>query len=305
MAQYILARSVQSLLLMAGALVLVFFMVRLTGDPVSLMLPKEASLEQRAAFRAEMGLDRPLWAQFTDYLGGVLRGDLGQSLRTQQPSLGLILERLPATLELAFAALLFAVALAVPLGLAAGLYPGGWPDRALEVIAFSGQVVPSFVFAMLLIMLFAVQLGWLPSFGRDTLASLVLPAVALGFGGMSQLLRLTRSVVAEVRRSDYLRTAKSKGLPAFSVAWRHALPNVAIPLLSVAGVQFTYLLGGSVYIETIFAWPGLGSLLNTAIQDSDFPLIQAITLFIAFFAIAVQLLTDLLYGLADPRVKLA
>jgi len=305
MAQYILARSAQSLLLMAGALVLVFFMVRLTGDPVSLMLPKEASLEQRAAFRAEMGLDRPLWAQFTDYLGGVLRGDLGQSLRTQQPSLGLILERLPATLELAFAALLFAVALAVPLGLAAGLYPGGWPDRALEVIAFSGQVVPSFVFAMLLIMLFAVQLGWLPSFGRDTLASLVLPAVALGFGGMSQLLRLTRSVVAEVRRSDYLRTAKSKGLPAFSVAWRHALPNVAIPLLSVAGVQFTYLLGGSVYIETIFAWPGLGSLLNTAIQDSDFPLIQAITLFIAFFAIAVQLLTDLLYGLADPRVKLA
>lgn len=305
MAQYILARSAQSLLLMAGALVLVFFMVRLTGDPVSLMLPKEASLEQRAAFRAEMGLDRPLWAQFTDYLGGVLRGDLGQSLRTQQPSLGLILERLPATLELAFAALLFAVALAVPLGLAAGLYPGGWPDRALEVIAFSGQVVPSFVFAMLLIMLFAVQLGWLPSFGRDTLASLVLPAVALGFGGTSQLLRLTRSVVAEVRRSDYLRTAKSKGLPAFSVAWRHALPNVAIPLLSVAGVQFTYLLGGSVYIETIFAWPGLGSLLNTAIQDSDFPLIQAITLFIAFFAIAVQLLTDLLYGLADPRVKLA
>ena len=150
----------------------------------------------------------------------------------------------------------------------------------------------------------SVWLGWLPSFGRDSLASLVLPAVALGFGGLSQLLRLTRAAVLEVRSADYIRTARAKGLTATTVAARHVLPNVAIPLLSVLGVQFTYLLGGSVYIESIFAWPGLGSLLNTAIQDSDFPLIQAITLFVAFFAIAVQLATDLLYGWLDPRVQL-
>ncbi|GIW31788.1 MAG: peptide ABC transporter permease [Meiothermus sp.] len=304
MFRYLVKRTAQSLFLLVGASVLVFFLVRLSGDPVSLMLPKEASAEQRAAFRAEMGLDRPLLVQFGDYLGGVVRGDLGKSLRNQRANLELILERLPATLELALAALFFALLVAVPLGLVAGLYPSSPAGRLADWVAFSGQTIPSFVLAMLLILLFAVQLGWLPSFGRDTPASLILPAIALGFGGMGQLLRLTRAAAHEARRADYIRTARSKGLGEHRVAIKHVLPNVTIPLLSVAGVQFTYLLGGSVYIETIFAWPGLGSLLNTAIQDADFPLVQAITLFIAFFAVAVQMLTDVLYGLVDPRVRL-
>jgi peptide/nickel transport system permease protein len=304
MIHYLVFRLAQSLMLMLGALFLVFFMVRLTGDPVALMLPKEAGPEQRAAFRTEMGLDGPLWEQFYNYLASLVRGDLGLSLSTRQPNLELIWQRLPATLELALAALLLVLVMAVPLGLIAGFRPATLVDRLVQWLAFSGQVVPSFLLAMLLILLFAVELGWLPSFGRDNPASLILPALALGLAGFSQLVRLVRASVLEVRGSDFVRTAKGKGLNEFWIATKHVLPNVTIPLVSVLGIQFTYLLGGSIYIETIFAWPGLGSLLNTAIQDADFPLVQAITLFLAFFAITVQLLGDLLYAWLDPRVKL-
>jgi peptide/nickel transport system permease protein len=251
-----------------------------------------------------MGLDGHLWEQFYNYLASLVRGDLGLSLSTRQPNLELIWQRLPATLELALAALLLVLVMAVPLGLIAGFRPATLVDRLVQWLAFSGQVVPSFLLAMLLILLFAVELGWLPSFGRDNPASLILPALALGLAGFSQLVRLVRASVLEVRGSDFVRTAKGKGLNEFWVATKHVLPNVTIPLVSVLGIQFTYLLGGSIYIETIFAWPGLGSLLNTAIQDADFPLVQAITLFLAFFAITVQLLGDLLYAWLDPRVKL-
>ncbi|MCX7740485.1 MAG: ABC transporter permease [Meiothermus sp.] len=298
-----MTRSLQSLLLLAGALVLVFFLVRLTGDPVALMLPKEADAAQREAFRQAMGLDQPLLVQFGRYFLGVLQGDLGRSLRSQQANLELILERLPATLELALGAFAFILLLALPLGLMAGMYPGSLLDRLALGLAFAGQVVPNFWLGMLLILWFAVGLGWLPSFGRDGPASLVLPAVALGFGGLGQMLRLTRTATLEARSADYLRTARAKGLGPLSLALRHLLPNLAIPLVSVAGLQLTYLLGGSVYIETIFAWPGLGGLLNTAIQDADFPLVQAITLFIACFAIGLQLISDLLYAWLDPRIQ--
>jgi ABC-type dipeptide/oligopeptide/nickel transport system permease component len=303
MTRYIAVRSLQSLALLIGALCIVFFMVRLTGDPVALMLPKEATNETRNEFRTAMGLDRPMPVQFVDYLTRVARGDLGQSLSQRLPNLELIAQRLPATLELAFASLALALMLAVPLGLMAGLKPGSVMDALAQTVAFTGQVIPGFWLAMILILIFAVQLRWLPSFGRDSLASLVLPSVALGFSSFGQLLRLTRSSVLEVRGADFVRTAKAKGLVPWLIAARHVLPNVLIPLLSVAGIQFTYLLGGSVYIETIFAWPGLGSLLSSAIQDSDFPLVQAITILISVFAIGVQLLTDTLYALVDPRVQ--
>ncbi|RDI95984.1 ABC transporter permease [Meiothermus sp. QL-1] len=303
MLRYLVSRGLQALLLMAGALVLVFFLVRLTGDPLALMLPKEADAEQRAAFRAAMGLDQPLWLQFAQYLRGVLEGDLGHSLRNQRPNLELILERLPATLELALAAFAFILLVALPLGLLAGLNPGGLLDRLALGLAFAAQVVPSFWLAMLLILWFAVELGWFPSFGRDSPLSLVLPAVALGFSGLGQMLRLVRTAALEARRADYLRTARAKGLSPARITWHHLLPNLAIPIVSVASLQLTYLLGGSIYIETIFAWPGLGSLLNTAIQDADFPLVQAITLFIAFFVILLQLLADLAYAWLDPRIQ--
>ena len=288
---------------MLGVLMLVFFMVRLTGDPVSLILPVNAPIEQRQAFREAMGLDRPLAVQFSDFMLGALRGDLGESLRLRQPNLGVILERLPATVELAFAALLFAMLVAVPLGLAAGMNPGSWVDRLARTVGLAGQSIPNYWLGMLMIVFFAVQLRWLPSFGRDSLASLVMPAIALGFAGMGQLVRLTRSAVLEVRSSDFIRTARSKGLRRSLVSAKHVLPNVAIPIISVLGIQFTYLLGGSVYIEVVFARPGLGSLLESAIRDSDFPLVQAITIFISLFAISIHLFTDLLYGAIDPRLR--
>lgn len=304
MLRFAVRRVLESVLLMLGVLVLVFFLVRLTGDPVSLIIPMDAPPEQREAFREVLGLNEPLAAQFWGFVSGAVRGDLGTSLRRRgDANLDIILERLPATVQLALAALAFAVAVAVPLGLAAGMRPGSAIDRVARGVGLAGQTIPSFWLGMLFILLFAVTLRWLPSFGRDGLASLVLPAIALGFAGMGQLVRLTRSAVLDVRRADYVRTAHAKGMTALRVSLRHVLPNVAIPIVSVLGIQFTYLLGGSVYIEVVFAWPGLGSLLENAIRDADFPLVQAITVFISLFAISIHLLTDLAYGALDPRLR--
>ena len=236
---------------------------------------------------------------------GVARGDFGDSLRQRRPTLEIVAERLPATFELALAALAFAVLASVPLGLAGGMRPGTWVDALARGVGLAGQTVPNFWLGMLFIVWFAVGLGWFPAFGRDGFDSIVLPAVALGFAGMGQLVRLTRSAVLEVRRSDFVRTAQAKGVAGARVSLKHVLPNVAIPIVSVLGIQFTYLLGGSVYIEVVFAWPGLGTLLETAIRDTDFPLVQAITIFLSFFAISIHLLTDLLYGLIDPRLRAA
>ncbi len=302
---YVVKRVLESVALLLGVLILVFFMVRLTGNPVALMLPQDATLEQRDAFATAMGLDRPVPVQFAEYMWGAVQGDLGDSLRRRQPNLEIIVERLPATVELAGAALLFAMVVAIPIGLAGGMRPGSWIDSVARGIGLAGQTIPNFWLGMLLIVFFAVELRWLPAFGRDGFSSIVLPAIALGFAGMGQLARLTRSAVLEVRKSDYLRTALAKGVPARTVSLKHVLPNVAIPIVSVIGIQFTYLLGGSVYIEVVFAWPGLGTLLETAIRDTDFPLVQAITVFISMFAIVIHLATDLAYGAIDPRLRIS
>lgn len=304
MMRFLLFRFLQSFALLFGVLTLVFLMVRLTGDPVSLMVAREATQEQREAFRAAYGLDRPVHEQYLDYMGGILQGDLGDSLRQRIPNMVLIGQRLPATFELALAALVLAVGVAVPLGVIAGMYPGTWIDALARLFGLIGQTLPSFWLAMILIIVFAVNLRMFPSFGRDSFASLILPTIALSLGAMGHLVRLTRSAVLEVRQEHYIRTARAKGLRSQWVAIRHIAPNAAIPLVSVIGIQFTYLLGGSVYIETIFSWPGLGSLLNNAISDNDFPLVQAITIFIALFAIAINFLTDILYGWLDPRIRL-
>jgi ABC-type dipeptide/oligopeptide/nickel transport system permease component len=300
---YFIQRIAQSALLLAGVLVLVFFLIRLTGDPVALMVPREASMEQVEAFRVAMGFDRPLLVQFTDFALGALRLDFGRSISLNRPAVSIILERLPATLQLSVASLLLAMALAIPLGVIGGSNPGSKADSFGRVFGLIGQVMPSFWLALILILVFAVNLRWLPSFGRDTALSLVLPAAALGIGAMSQLYRLTRAKVLEIRSDDYIRTARSKGLSAGMIASRHILPNAAISLISVISIQFTYLLGGSIYIETIFAWPGLGSLLDESIRARDFPLVQGITVFVASFAIILHLITDLAYGIMDPRIR--
>ena len=305
MLAFLLRRLLQSVALILGVLVLVFFAVRLTGDPVGLMVARNATPEQREAFRVAHGFDRPLAEQFLDYLGDTLRGDLGKSLRLHLPNLKLILQRLPATIELALAALLIALVVALPLGIISGFFPGTVLDLLARGIGLAGQTIPSFWLAMILILVFAVNARLLPSFGRDSLQHLILPAVALSVASTGQMVRLLRSAVLEITREDYIRTARSKGLTETVIALRHIAPNATIPLVSVIGVNFTYMLGGSVYIETIFAWPGLGTLLNDAIGDSDFPLVQAITIFIAIFAISINLLTDIAYDLLDPRARRA
>ncbi|MCY3945409.1 MAG: ABC transporter permease [Anaerolineaceae bacterium] len=296
-------RILQSIALILGVLVLVFFTVRLTGDPVGLMVARNATPEQREAFRVAHGFDRPLAEQFIGYLGNALGGDLGKSLRFHLPNAELIMQRLPATMELALAALLLSLVIAVPLGIISGVFPGSPLDLLARLIGLAGQTIPSFWLAMILILVFAVNLRLFPTFGRDSLEHLVLPAVALSVASMGQMVRLLRSAVLEVSRENYIRTARSKGLSEIVITLRHVTPNALIPLVSVVGVNFTYMLGGSVYIETIFAWPGLGTLLNDAINDSDFPLVQAITIFIAAFAIGLNLLTDIAYDLIDPRAR--
>jgi ABC-type dipeptide/oligopeptide/nickel transport system permease component len=278
-------------------------MVRLTGDPARLMVPRDASAEQVEAFREAMGFNRPLLTQFFDFFLGIFRGDLGASLNFRQPALELIMERLPGTIQLAVTAMTLAIVVAIPLGINGGTSPGSIVDSIGRSVGLLGQVIPSFWLALILILVFGVRLGWFPTFGRDSASSVVLPAIALGMGTMGQLVRLTRSAVLEIRNEDYIRTARSKGLGARAIAARHVFRNASIALISVIGVSFTYLLGGSVYIETIFSWPGLGNLLDQAIRARDFPLVQAIAIFIAAFAILMSLATDLMYGLVDPRIR--
>ena len=304
MQQYLYARLGQSLLLLLGVITIVFFMIRLTGDPVNLMVPKEASAEAREAFRAAHGFDRPPVVQFIDYLSGVLRLDLGESLKYREPALGLILGRLPQTLLLATTALMIAVAVALPIGIFGGFNPGTLVDTLGRTLGLLGQSVPSFVLALYLILFFSVGLGWLPTlFDRGNWLSMIMPAVALSIGAMGQLVRLTRSAVLEIHNEDYIRTARSKGLPGYMVGWRHVARNALLAIISVISILYTYSLAGTILIESIFAFPGLGNLLNGALIDRDFTLIQAIAIVFAAFALIIRLLTDVIYALIDPRIR--
>lgn len=304
MQRYLLSRLLQSVALMFGVLIIVFFMVRLTGDPTSLMIAREtATDEQLAEMRQALGLDRPTYIQFFDYIGDVLTGDFGYSLRFRKAALDVILDGLPITFLLASLALVIAIIIAIPLGILGGSSPNTMVDYLTRGVGLIGQATPSFWLALILIWVFAVNLRLFPSFGIDGPLSYVLPAAALSIGGVGQLLRLTRSTVLEIRSEDYIRTARSKGLSGFAIAGRHIFRNAALALISVIGVQFTYALGGSVYIESIFAIPGLGWMLNEAINNRDFILVQSLTIFIASFAIIMNFVTDLLYAVVDPRIR--
>lgn len=300
---YILSKLIQSILLIFGVLILVFFMLRITGDPATLMLSREASPEQIAAFREAMGFNRPLIVQFWDFATHAIVGDFGDSLHYKTPALPLVLERLPATVQLAVSALFLAVILGVPLGMIGGFNPGSLVDSLARLIALLGQSIPNFWLALLMILLFAVGLGWFPSFGRDKWNSVVMPAFVLALPAIGQLVRLTRSAVLEIRSEDFIRTAHSKGLEPRVIYSKHVFRNVAIPLVSVIGVQFGYMLGGSIIIEAVFAWPGIGQLLEQAIGWRDFTLILAVAFFTSIVVILLNLLTDIAYVIIDPRIR--
>ena len=304
MQRYFLSSIVNAIALLFGVILVVFFLVRLTGDPTALLIARDtATQEQIAEMRAALGLDQPLTVQFVTYVGDLLHGDLGYSLRFRQEASRVIFNAIPITFGLSLLALLIAVTIAIPLGVLGGYSPNTWLDLLARLLGLVGQTVPSFWLALILILVFAINLQWLPSFGADSARHFVLPAVALSVGGMGQLVRLTRSAVLDIRGADYIRTARSKGLSQFRIASRHVFSNAALALISVIGIQFTYAMAGSIYIESIFAIPGLGWLLNEAIVNRDFVLVQSVTLVIGVFVVLINFLTDILYGVVDPRIK--
>jgi peptide/nickel transport system permease protein len=303
MQRYFLSRLGQSILLIFGVLLLVFAMVRVTGDPATLMMSREASPEDLEAFRERMGFNDPVLVQFGRFISGAVVGDFGDSLHFKTPAMPMVLERLPATLQLALTALIIAVVVGIPLGLVGGFNPGSFIDNIARGLALLGQSVPNFWLALIMISFFAVNLRWFPTFGRDEWKSVIMPAFVLGLPVMGQIVRLTRSSVLEIRGEDFIRTAHSKGLERKTIYIKHVFRNVAIPLVSVIGIQFGYLLGGSIYIEAIFAWPGMGQLLEQSIGWRDFPLVQALAVFTAVVVLGINLLTDMTYAIIDPRIR--
>ncbi|MCZ6640029.1 MAG: ABC transporter permease [Gammaproteobacteria bacterium] len=303
MTRYITSRALQGLIAIFGALLIVFVAQRLSGDPVALMLPMDASEADFAAMREALGLDKPLLVQFAIFLGNALTGDFGQSYQWNAPAMPLLIDRLPATLELAMAGLFFAVLLAVPLGVFSAVHRGGWVDRSAKVFAMLGQAIPGFWIGLLLILFIAVELQWLPAYGRGTAAHLVLPAIALGWYPVAAMTRTLRSSMLDVLESDYVRMERAIGLPERTIIWRYALRNAAVPLVTMVGVYFANMLGGAFVIEVVFAWPGVGRTVVDAVFARDFPVVQAGVMLSAVIFVVMNLLVDLSYGFIDPRIR--
>ena len=307
MAQYIIRRLLQAVLVVFGVVTVVFIILNLTGDPVRLMLGEQASEEDITAVRRQLGLDRPLHEQYFKYLGNVVRGDFGGSIRQRGlPAMDLVLERYPATLRLALTALAFSVLLATIFGIISAVKRFSVLDNVVMFLALFGQSVPNFWLGIMLILIFAVNLGWLPSqgFGDGDPRYLILPMVALAATPLARLTRLVRSGMLEILGQDYIRTARAKGLREGMVVVRHALKNAAIPLVTIIGLDMGALLGGAVVTETIFAWPGVGLLVIESINGRDFPVVQAAVFVIATSFVLINLLVDLIYTWLDPRVRL-
>jgi ABC-type dipeptide/oligopeptide/nickel transport system permease component len=306
MARHLVHRLLLTLPALWLVLTLVFLLIHIVpGDPVEQMLGEGANLSQIAELRHALGLDQPLLRQYGHYLGQMVRGDLGHSFKFQAPVRQVIFERYPATLELAFLALLVCAALAIPAGVWAAYRRGSNADRAVGVFSLLGLAVPNFALGPLLIVLFSIQLGWLPVSGRGGVLNYILPAATLGAALAAILTRMVRGAMLEELSSDYVRTARAKGLPTSVVLVRHALRNALIPIITILGLQFGTLLAGTIVTETIFSWPGIGRLTVQAISSRDYPLLQGCILVIALSYVLVNLLTDVLYALIDPRVRLS
>lgn len=304
MLRYILSRLGQSVLVMFGVSVLIFYSLHLTGDPAAVMMPPGSSQAEIDHFRQAMGFDRPLLWQYGHYLNAVLHGDLGQSLRYDQPVTELIAQRVPATLLLAVTALAWSTIVGLLLGLVSAIWRNSFWDLLARLLAFSGQAIPVFWLGLLMILLFSLQLRWLPSSGYGSASQLIMPAVSLGAYYMSAIARLVRASLIDVLHLDYIRTAQARGLSQWRILIRHGLRNALIPVVTVQGMYFASLLGGALVTEIIFAWPGIGRLAVQAIQNRDFPLVQAIVLLAALVFVMVNLLIDLLYVVLNPRIRL-
>lgn len=302
---YLLSRLAQAALVVFLSLTAVFGLVRLSGDPVLLFLPTDIQAKDVDEFRRRLGFDDPLTVQYARFVTGALRGDFGESLRYKRPALGLVLERLPATLLLAATAVVLTLVIAVPLGVVSAVRRGTFVDHVGTLATVIGQAVPGFWLGLMLIYVFSVQLRWLPTGGTGGVANLVMPSVVLAAFFAARIARLTRSTVLDALGEEYVLTARAKGLGAFRTIGKHALRNAAIPVVTLAGLEVGQLLGGAVIAETIFAWPGLGRLTVQALLNRDFPLVLAAVFVTSVTYTLINLVVDLAYGWLDPRVRVA
>jgi peptide/nickel transport system permease protein len=305
MLAFTLRRVIVALLVAVTVSVISFSLLRLSGDLAQALAGPSSTPADVEAVRKAYGLDQPLAVQYVDWVGRVLHGDFGTSFFFKEPVWSMIGARLPVTMTLGLCALGFALVVAIPLGVVAALRPNSWIDRLALTVSVFGQALPSFWFALMLIILFGVKLRWLPISGTGTWRNFVMPSIALGYYGLPAFMRLTRAGMIEVLASDYIRTARAKGLRWPAVLFKHALRNAVIPVVAVATVQFGFMLGGSIVIESVFALHGVGYLAWESISRADFPVVQAIVLILASFYVVLSLLADLLNAVLDPRIRLA
>jgi len=303
MKSYMLRRLWQAVLVLFGVSFVVFMILHLTGDPAALLLPPDATAEDVARFRRAMGFDDPWIIQYLRFLKGAVQGNFGESLRHGEPAMHLVVERLPATFQLAGAGLLLALCVAIPAGIISAVKRNTVIDYFSTMVALLGQAMPTFWLGIMLILVFSVRLNWLPSSGRGDLQHLVLPAITLGLFTTARITRLTRSGMLEVLGQDYIRTARAKGVSEQPVVWKHALKNASIPIVTIIGIELGTLLGGSVITETIFAWPGVGRLSVQAIFNRDYPVVQAAVFILASTFVIVNFMVDLAYTWLDPRIR--
>lgn len=304
MKAYVLGRLVSGAIVVLLALTAVFFMLRLSGDPVLLFAPMDTSPEGLQEIRERMGFEDPLAVQYARFMGDALQGDFGESTRERRAAIEIVVERLPATLQLGGLALLISVVVGIPLGILSATRHGtGW-DTLARIIAVLGQAVPAFWLGLLLILLFSVQLGWLPTSGRGGTEHIILPAITLAALSTARYARLTRSTMLDVLSQDYIRTAKAKGLAGQVILWRHALKNASISLITLTGLEIGRLIEGAVIVEQVFAWPGMGRVTVQALLNRDFAVVMAAVVLFAIMYTLANLLADIAYGWANPQVRL-
>ena len=303
MSRYVLRNLIQLVLVTLAVATTAFLLVFMSGDPVMLMVPMNATREEIEALRDAFGLNQPLWVQYGRYMVRAAQGDFGISIKAGQPALNLVMERIPATLELGLAGMILATVVGMGVGVLSALKRDSWIDAAGRVLALGSQAMPIFWLGLILIIIFSVKLRLLPPFGRGGLKELILPAITMATYNIPLILRLTRSTFFDVLYQDYIRTARAKGLPERVVVFVHILRNAAIPLVTVLGMNFGRILGGAIVTETVFAWPGVGLLSIDAIFTADYPVIMAATIILVVSVVVMNFLTDLTYAVLDPRIR--
>jgi peptide/nickel transport system permease protein len=319
MLAFILRRLLQSVAVMLTVGIVAFFLFRYIGDPINAMVGQDTSVEEREALREKLGLTDPAPIQFARFIGNAVQGKFGLSYRTSEPVGRMILERLPATLELSFCAALFLIFFGIPMGVYTGLYPGRWSSQLLQAVSLIGVSLPTFLVGILLILVFSVMLHWLPSFGRGEtvdiggwttnfltlsgLEALILPSITLGLLQLTLIMRLVRSEMLEVMRTDYIKFARARGLTNRAINFGHALKNTLVPVITVFGLQLGQLIAFAVVTETVFAWPGVGQLFLQSVQFTDIPVMAAYLMLIGFMFVLINLIVDILYFVVDPRLR--